>query len=80
MDMQPGQTTTSITPDSYGLSRSTSVETDGNRTGNSAAKRKAESVISDEDSDYVDSDSEHTHAHADTSSRLRVATFFAVGS
>ena len=41
-------------------------------TSNSAAKRKAASVVSENDSDYVDSEDEHTHA----SRRLRVASFF----
>ena len=34
-------------------------------------------MVSDEDSDYVDSDSEYTHTSASTHRRLRVASFFA---
>ena len=48
-------------------------------TRNSTVKRKAESVVSDEDSDYqwyVDSESEHTHTSTHTQNRIRVASFF----
>ena len=46
-------------------------------TSNSAAKRKAGSVVSEDDSDYIDSEDEHTNTRTHTHSRLRVASFFA---